>query len=211
MSRRWWVLAAVVVVALAAGYGWGSLASSTSSLLLPHRAGLCGGPIPDYLAVERVGGLYTSNGVIEPANLPQHVVLTDNPRIVWLRNAIGAAPAPKLTDGVHCPDAYPLVYDMTFASDAGTSLLAVAEFSPTGCDGLSGLGLTSRSPNMKFEEALLAAMGQPPASFNRGVHFWQCDDPLPLGGPATAPGRGKGSFYAPVRRRPAAPDRATRS
>lgn len=170
MSGRWWVIAAVLVLALAAGYGWGSLATSSTSSL-PHNAGLCGSSIPDYLAVQRVGGLYTSNGVIEPPNLPEHVALSDSPRIVSLRNAICAAPAPKFTGGVHCPVAYPLVYDMTFASDAGTSLLAVAEFSPTGCDGLSGLGLTPRSPTMKFQEALLAAMGQPPAAFNRGSPF----------------------------------------
>lgn len=170
MSGRWWVVAAVLVVALAAGYGWGSLATSSTSSL-PHRAGLCGGPTPDYLAVQRVGGLYTSNGVIEPANIPEHVVLTDSPRIVSLRNAICSTPAPKFTGGAHCPDAYPLVYDMTFASDAGTSLLAVAEFSPTGCEGLSGLGLTARIPDMNFQEALLAAMGLPSASFNRGSPF----------------------------------------
>jgi hypothetical protein len=171
VSGRWWVVAAVLVVALAAGYGWGSLTSSSTSSL-PHNAGLCGGPIPDYLAVQRVGGLYTSKGVIEPADLPEHVALTDSPRILSLRNAICAAPAPNLTGSVvHCPEAYPLVYDMTFASGAGTSLLAVAEFSPTGCAGLSGLGLTPRFPNMKFQEALLAAMGLPPASFNPGSPF----------------------------------------
>ena len=170
MSGRRWIVAALVVVALAAGYGWGSLATSSTSSL-PHNAGLCGSSIPDYLAVQRVGGFYTSNGVIEPPNLPEQVVLTDSPRIVSLRNAICSAPAPTLTAGVHCPAAYPFVYDMTFASDAGTSLLALAEFSPTGCDGLSGLGLAARSPDMKFQEALLAAMGQPPASFNRGSPF----------------------------------------
>jgi hypothetical protein len=124
------------------------------------------------LIVQRVGGLYTSNGVIEPANLPEHVVLTDSPRIASLRNAICAAPAPQFTGSVrHCPVAYPLVYDMVFASEAGTSLLAIAEFSPTGCAGLSGLGLTPRSPSMNFQEALLVAMGQPRASFNRGSPF----------------------------------------
>jgi hypothetical protein len=60
---------------------------------------------------------------------------------------------------------------MTFATDVGTSLLAVAEFSPTGCEGLSGLGLAPRFPDRTFQEALLAALGQPPASFNQRSPF----------------------------------------
>lgn len=170
MAGRWWVAAGALVVALGAGYGWGSLAT-TSTSSSPQIAGLCGGPTPDYLAVQRVGGLYTSNGVIEPATIPDHVVLTDSPRIVALRNAICAAPPPMRTGSVHCPAAYALVYDMTFAADAGTSLVAVAEFSPSGCEGLSGLGLTPRFPNMGFQEALLSAMGLPPASFDQGSPF----------------------------------------
>ena len=171
MSGRWWVVGTVLAVALAAGYGWGSLAADSTSSP-PHNAGLCGTTIPDSLIVQRVGGLSTSNGVIEPPNVPEHVVLTDSPRIASLRNAICAAPAPQFTGSVrHCPVAYPLVYDMIFASDAGTSLLAVAEFSPTGCEGLSGLGLTPRSPNMRFQEALLVALGRPRASFDRGSPF----------------------------------------
>jgi len=169
MAGRSWIVAAVVVVALAAGYGWGTLqappASSTAS------ATLCGGPAPDYLAVQRVGGLYTGHGVVEPATIPDHVVVTDLPRIIALRNAMCHAPAPKRTGAVVCPEAYPLVYDMTFAADAGLTLVAVAEFSPTGCGGLSGFGLTPRAPDLVFQRALLAAMGLPPSSFTRGDPF----------------------------------------